>query len=80
VRLHARFDQAGAEAFDDGSGGRVSSSVDPPMFMARTPMGYHDVGKVRADLAKTLELSTFSHKLALTSTQAAFSSIANNMR
>jgi SAM-dependent methyltransferase len=23
---------------------------DPPMFLARTPMGYHDVGKVRADL------------------------------
>jgi SAM-dependent methyltransferase len=24
---------------------------DPPMFMKRTPMGYHDIGKVRADLA-----------------------------
>jgi hypothetical protein len=24
---------------------------DPPMFMERTPMGYHDVGKVRTDLA-----------------------------
>jgi SAM-dependent methyltransferase len=24
---------------------------DPPMFMERTPMGYHDIGKIRADLA-----------------------------
>ena len=24
---------------------------DPPMFMARTPMGHHDTGKIRADLA-----------------------------
>jgi hypothetical protein len=24
---------------------------DPPMFMKRTPTGYHDIGRVRADLA-----------------------------
>jgi SAM-dependent methyltransferase len=24
---------------------------DPPMFMERTPMGYHDIGKIRVDLA-----------------------------
>jgi len=23
---------------------------DPPMFMARTPMGYHDISRIRADL------------------------------
>ena len=25
---------------------------DPPMFYERTPMGYHDIGKVRGDLAR----------------------------
>jgi SAM-dependent methyltransferase len=25
---------------------------DPPMFIVRTPMGYHDIGRVRADLAR----------------------------
>jgi SAM-dependent methyltransferase len=24
---------------------------DPPMFMSRTPMGYHDIPRIRADLA-----------------------------
>ena len=32
--------QGAAEVFPD----------DPPMFLARTPHGYHDVGQIRADL------------------------------
>jgi hypothetical protein len=24
---------------------------DPPMFIQRTPMGYHDIGNIRTDLA-----------------------------
>ena len=32
--------QAAAEVFSD----------DPPMFLARTPHGYHDVEQIRADL------------------------------
>ena len=32
--------QGAAEVFPDG----------PPMFLARTPHGYHDVGQIRADL------------------------------
>jgi SAM-dependent methyltransferase len=47
---------------------------DPPMFLARAPFGYHDIGKVRSDLARGgfEKITVDTRKLACRATSARY--------